>query len=104
MYNSELRDGVPSQTMVGVAEGERNVNVSMHIGLEVAVSDNVYTTKRVWRTEVNLPTPTPTPTPTPPIELPETGDHSNVESWLLMLGCSFLMLLGLVVRSRRLRA
>ena len=64
MYTSEVRidendadkdgdrtDDLASQTMVGVAEGDREVNVSMNIKFDFSVEDEVVATERVWRTE-----------------------------------------------------
>ena len=36
------------------------------------------------------PTPTPVPTPTPPtrIDLPDTGDHSEIALWLALMAMS----------------
>ena len=64
LYTSEVRidendadkdgdrtDDLASQTMVGVAEGDREVNVSMNIKFDFSVEDEVVATERVWRTE-----------------------------------------------------
>lgn len=47
--NPEDPDDPTSQTMVGVAEGERSVNVSMLASLNLDVDDEVYSIKRFWR-------------------------------------------------------
>ena len=78
LYISENRNGETSQTMVGVSEGKRNVNVEMNLSFELDVDDELYTQERIWRIEKykgNPPKPTPTPTPPPPpFNIPKTGD------------------------------
>lgn len=109
LYTSELKDNVASQSFVGVAEGARNVNVSMNIELELVVSDDVLTTRRIWRTEKNLPTPAPSPTQsptlaptaTPYIDLPQTGDAYDIEGWVFMFACSFVLLMCLAANHRK---
>ena len=62
--NPEDPDDPTSQTMVGVAEGERSVNVSMLASLNLDVDDEVYSIKRFWRSQPEVP----------PMDVPETGD------------------------------
>lgn len=62
--NPENPDDSTSQTMVGVAEGERSVNVSMLVSLNLDVDDEVYSIKRFWRRQPEVP----------PMDVPETGD------------------------------
>ena len=62
--NPEDPDDPTSQTMVGVAEGERSVNVSMLASLNLDVDDEVYSIKRFWRRQPEVP----------PMDVPETGD------------------------------
>lgn len=56
LYSSEVRtneygDDVSSQTLVGIAEGQRGVNVSMNIAFELSVEDEIVVKERVWRKE-----------------------------------------------------
>ena len=56
LYTSEVRtdeDGeeTSSQTLVGKAEGKRDVNVSMNIRFELDVEDEIVATERYWRNE-----------------------------------------------------
>lgn len=56
LYTSEVRtndDGseTSSQTMVGVASGQRGVNVSMDIEFDLSVEDEIVAKEHVWRTE-----------------------------------------------------
>lgn len=53
LYTSEIREEVSSQTMVGLAEGERAVSVSMNIEFDLNVEDEVVASEHVWRTEWN---------------------------------------------------
>ncbi len=91
LYSSEVRaeDGedTSSQTLVGIAEGQRTVDVSMSIKFELDVEDEVIATEHVWREEETKPTepqdpPTepqnpPTEPQNPPTEpnRPEEPDH-----------------------------
>lgn len=49
VYSSEERDGEHSQTFVGIAEGYREVDVSMSIDLSFNVEESTVTTERIWR-------------------------------------------------------
>ena len=74
LYTSEVREDVSSQTMVGIAEGNREVDVSMNICFEFSVEDEIVATERVWReertsTEVIIPDEEP-PLSDVPIEEP----------------------------------
>ncbi|MBQ1191567.1 MAG: hypothetical protein IIX43_04730, partial [Bacteroidales bacterium] len=51
LYSSEVRDGVPSQTMIGMAEGPRDVNVMMSLSFDMEVNDSEFMKEHVWRTE-----------------------------------------------------
>jgi len=51
LYTSEIREDVYSQTMVGLAEGERAVSVTMNIEFDLSVEDEVVASEHVWRTE-----------------------------------------------------
>ena len=74
LYTSEVREGTSSQTLVGLAEGKRGVNVSMDIKFDLSVDDEVVATERVWHEEwKDDPQPTqedPTPDPEPKDEDP----------------------------------
>lgn len=56
LYSSEVRteddgDEVTSQTMVGLASGIRDVNVSMNIVFDVSVEDEIIVKEHIWREE-----------------------------------------------------
>ena len=51
LYSSQVNSGLSSQTMVGMAEGEREVNVSMNIKFDLDVKDEIVATEHVWRKE-----------------------------------------------------
>ena len=51
LYTSEIKDNESSQTMVGLANGTRNYNVTMEIDFKLDVKDEVVATEHVWRTE-----------------------------------------------------
>jgi len=55
IYTSEIRDGVPSQTFVGIAEGTRAVAVSMETSLRFAVEESVMTVRTVWNDSGRMP-------------------------------------------------
>lgn len=55
LYTSEIREGIPSQTMVGIAGGERSVDVSMNISFELSVDDEIMVTEHIWRDEWSFP-------------------------------------------------
>ena len=87
LYSSEIsEDDVSSQTMVGLASGERGVDVSMDIKFDLDV-EGVVVTERVWHEESdpvvvhppqNLPEPEPEPEPEPdpdPITPPAGGNN-----------------------------
>lgn len=54
LLTSENRDGEESQTMVGVVEGNRGVNVEMNICFVLSIEDEITSTERVWRTEERI--------------------------------------------------
>ena len=47
----EGSEEVSSQTLVGMASGDHNVNVEMNITFDLDVNDEVVVTERVWRDE-----------------------------------------------------
>lgn len=59
LYTSEIREEVSSQTMVGLAGGDRAVSVSMNIEFNLDVQDEVVVRERVWRTEWTTDPPAP---------------------------------------------
>jgi len=63
LFTSEVKDGEPSQTMVGLAEGDRAVRVIMKLRLNVQADDLLVYTRHVWRTETILPPQEPPRTP-----------------------------------------
>ena len=79
LYTSEVRtdnkgNQVGSQTMVGVASGKRDVNVSMDISFSLDVEEGVVATERVWRNEYDPKNPPEDPNNPPegPQDPPET--------------------------------
>lgn len=48
---SEIRDGVPSQNFLCVAEGDRNVNVSLDLSFTLDIKDDVVENRHYWRNE-----------------------------------------------------
>ena len=69
LYSSEVKDEVSSQTLVGVASGDRSVNVEMNIEFELDVNDELVVTEHVWREEETKPTEPQNP-PTEPQDPP----------------------------------
>ena len=55
LLTSENRDGETSQTMVAVAEGDRDVCVEMRISFDLDVRDERLATCHMWRTEAIVP-------------------------------------------------
>lgn len=51
IYTSEVRDGVSSQTFVGIAEGYKSVDVAMEVDLTFHVKEGTVTTVREWADE-----------------------------------------------------
>ena len=76
LYSSEVRideegEELPSQTMVGISEGLRTVDVSMNIEFSLNAEDEVVTRERVWREERHIPNEPPMeeiPPQDPPVE------------------------------------
>ena len=69
LYTSEITDdNVSSQTMVGLASGDRGVNVTMDIQFDLDV-EGVLVTERVWH-DLDDPTVTPPPSADPPSDPP----------------------------------
>jgi len=69
---SEERDGVISQTMVGIAEGPRDVAVLMSLSFNLDVSDDVSVHEHIYRTEGQ--------------DIPPTGDGQHPMLLLLLIG------------------
>ncbi|MBQ2924475.1 MAG: LPXTG cell wall anchor domain-containing protein, partial [Anaerotignum sp.] len=61
LYTSEVRGTTSSQTMVGMAEGEHAVDVSMNIKFELSVDDEVVATERISRSKISQNDPETTP-------------------------------------------
>lgn len=110
LYSSEIREGLSSQTMVGVAEGDRSVDISMDISFELSVDDEIVVTERVWRNEWNVPGSSPygggkdSPDPEEPeevelAEVPKTGDNSQLYTISALLSGLMLALLQLSGRN-----
>ena len=54
LYSSETIDGAVSQTMIGVASGNRNVDVRLSVDFSFSVDDEIRETRRVWRRERSI--------------------------------------------------
>ena len=75
IFTSEVRNGVSSQTFVGVAEGERNVDVTvgMTITFDVDEDDKVVA-ERKWHSKKVTPKPTRNDPPRDPADPGDPGD------------------------------
>ncbi len=51
IYTSEVRDDIPSQTFVGIAEGYKSVDTAMEIDLSFNVEEGTVTTIHEWHSE-----------------------------------------------------
>ena len=51
LFLSEVIDGTPSQTMVGIAEGVKAVNASLEVEFVAEIEDEEITREHFWRTE-----------------------------------------------------
>lgn len=51
LYTSEVKNGIPSQTLVGIASGPRDVDVEMNLQFQFDVYDEIIKTHRVFREE-----------------------------------------------------
>ena len=106
LYTSEVRNKSQSQTFVGLAEGNKAVDLNMDVTLRFDVTDAVVSTQRIWRSQWssnNTPTYTPTTTPdeqskpTPTLaEVPKTGDSLSLCAVLTLLGG-----LGLLIPAKK---
>lgn len=86
LFTSEIKDdpsteeveGVSSQTMVGVAEGDYGVNVQMNLFFSLNVEDDRFSINRFWRNEKQLPA------------APTTGDASALLPWaaVMLVSCA----------------
>lgn len=94
LYTSEICDvegeDISSQTMVGVASGNRGVNVSMNIQFALSVEDEIVATQRVWHSESSDAYQVPgeedppggnpgTPEELPPERQPETPAEEHTD-------------------------
>lgn len=74
LYSSEIRDvegsEVSSQTMVGLAEGDHAVNVSMTINFQLDVDNEIIVSEHVWRDQWTNPSNPPYEPPHNPPEEP----------------------------------
>lgn len=89
LFTSEVKDGISSQTMVGVAEGDYGVNVEMNLFFTLDVEDDVFSFKHFWRNEKKL------------ASAPQTGDSSRPAFFAALLLCSAAVVLVLRRRVRR---
>ena len=83
LYTSEVRtaeDGseTSSQTLVGLAEGSRAVNVEMSIDFSLSVEDEIIATEHVWHTEW-IDDPQPPKKPETPEEEPQEPEEEPKE-------------------------
>ncbi len=108
LYTSETKAGVPSQTMVGVAEGKTGVGVTLSLDFDLAVEDNLTTCEHVWRVERWLttpapvtPAPSPTPAPTPGLDIPATGDSATPGLWLALLAGTGALMAAMLLQRRK---
>lgn len=69
LYTSEVQGDESSQTFVGLAEGERAVELTMQMTLCFTAEDAVVTTEHLWRSE-QCSAPAPLPDPILPEEVP----------------------------------
>ena len=108
LYTSEVRNGNSSQTMVGMAKGEHEVNVSMTLSFDLNVDDEVVVKERIWRNDSSVKDPEGVPEeeertpptnyrvtiegdgmeeiidePVPLAAAPKTGDASGL--WLILV-------------------
>ena len=70
LYSSEIVDETSSQTLVGVASGERAVNVSMNIKFDLDVDDQIVVTERHKKSTSKPKDPTPPVDPENPSVVP----------------------------------
>lgn len=88
LFVSENRGGVTSQTMVGIAEGKRAVNVSLKLGMRLSVTDDLCLEEHVWRTEQQFGGE----------DVPPTGDGMGL---FILAGLALISMLGMVVLKKR---
>jgi len=100
LFTSEVKDGVSSQTMVGVAEGDYGVNVEMNLFFTLDVEEDVFSFKRFWRKEYPLPV-VPDEEDSVEVAAPQTGDSSQPVLFAIVLLCSAAAVLVLRRRIRR---
>ena len=89
LYTSEVvvdeasGDETTSQTMVGLASGMRDVDVTMDIKFELNVKDEVIVTEHIWREESNIggtfPPQNPPSEPNDPPEVPQNPPVDPVD-------------------------
>lgn len=89
LFTSEVKEGISSQTMVGVAEGAYGVNVGMNLFFTLDIEDDVFSFKHFWRNEKKL------------ASAPQTGDSSRPAFFAALLLCSAAVVLVLRRRVRR---
>lgn len=88
LFTSEVKDGLSSQTMVGVAQGPRSVNIEMKLDFELKIDDEISTSQHVWRNERTLPH-----------RPPETSDQSHI---YIILFCFLMISMYMGIRTRKL--
>lgn len=96
LFTSEIKDGETSQTMVGIAEGHRNVGVVMTLEFVIDVSDEVRSVERYWRTEKIVET-------VPSVSAPDTGDNTNIAMWFTLMTIPAIGLAGLEMHGKKVR-
>lgn len=88
LFVSENRNGETSQTMVGIAEGKRAVNVSLKLGMQLSVTDDLCLEEHVWRTEQQFGGE----------DVPPTGDGMGL---FVFAGLALISMLGMVAVKKR---
>ncbi|MBQ1228727.1 MAG: Cys-Gln thioester bond-forming surface protein, partial [Firmicutes bacterium] len=114
LYTSEVRGTETSQTMVGVASGKRDVNVTMDIVFELNVDDEVISKERVWHDEgdpgvnvppavfaVHRPLENIPEEEVPLADAPQTGDEAIVFAALTLLAGISLMAMHVSEKKRK---
>lgn len=121
LYTSEVRNGSSSQTMVGMAKGEHEVNVSMTLSFDLNVDDEVVVKEHIWRDDSTIEENTQEEEEDPPVSYrvvinddgteeipdepvplasaPKTGDTSGL--WAVMIATAALALMAVNVSGKK---
>ena len=82
LYSSEIREDTSSQTLVGMANGKREFDVSMSISFDLDVDEGVVATEHIWRNEydpVIPPEEPPMPVDEDPVPFRLGNDDTVIE-------------------------